>query len=248
VSTSGMKKFLRLAILPAVFVLLLPAQEPQLLHLVMTKLQPGAAGEYREMQAKVNEAYKKDSVPWRQVWSTSVFGEPQYVAVFPVGKMERYETPNPVRKMLNDTDYAHYSQQMSRLVASSRSVLVTTRPDLSIASENRKPKRAVVTVLIAEPGKQAAVEAVILSDLKPAWQKAGMKDVWVHQTILGGPVTEYTIVALIDNWAEMDSGGPMVRALGREGWDKIRQKVAGLATSIENSVMAHQPELSYMQP
>lgn len=247
-SMSMLTRVLRLAVLPAVFVLLLPAQEPQLLHLVMTKLQPGAAAEFREMQTKVNEAYKKDGIPWRQVWSTSVFGEAQYVAVFPVGKMERYETPNPVRKMLNDTDYARYIQKVSRLIASNRSALVTTRPDLSIMSEDRQPKRAIVTTLIAEPGRQAAVEAVILNDLKPAWQKAGLKDVWVHLTLLGGPVTEYTIVALIDNWAEMEGGGPLVRALGREGWDKVRQKMAGLATSIENSVMAHQPDLSYMQP
>jgi hypothetical protein len=235
----------RLAISGAAFVLLLPGQQPELQHLVFTKLHPGMAAEYREMQSALNAAYKKEGTPWRHVWSTSVFGEPGYVAAFPVGKMERYDTPNPMRKMLNDTDYANYVQKMSRVVASSHSVLIRTRPDLGISSGRTKPVRALVTTIVVEPGKHAEFEAFVRNDIRPAWQKAGMKDVWVDQTIMGGTSTEYTFLYLFDKWSEMEGGSPMERSLGREAWDKIRSRIAGLATSVKTEVAQFHPELSY---
>jgi hypothetical protein len=237
----------RLALLSAVFTVLLPAQQaqPELQHVIFVKTQPGMVAEWREMQAMVNEAYKKEGTPWRHVWSTAVFGEQMHVIAFPVGKMERYETGNPVRKMLNDAEYARYTQKMSRIVASSHSVLVTTRPDLSISSGRTKPHRAMVTTVVVTPGKYLEFEAFVKNDLIPAWKKAGLKDVWVDQNVMGGNATEYTILTLFDKWSEMDGGGPMVRALGKEGWDKIRARAAGLSTSIRNEVSQFAPELSY---
>lgn len=236
----------RLAISAAASVLLLPAQQqPELQHLIFTKLHPGMAAEYREMQATVNAAYKKEGTPWRHVWSTSVFGEPGYVVAFPVGKMERYDTPNPMRKMMNDMEYANYLQKMSRIVASSHNVLIRTRPDLGLSSGRTKPVRALVTTIVVEPGKNMEFEAFIRNDIKPAWQKAGMKDVWVDQLVMGGASTEYTFLYLFDKWSEMEGGSPMERALGREAWDKIRSKIAGLATSVKTEVAQFHPDLSY---
>lgn len=236
----------RLAVSAAAFVLVLPAQQqPELQHLIFTKLQPGMATEFREMQAVINAAYKKDGTPWRHVWSTAIFGEQGYVVAFPVGKMERYDTPNPMRKMMNDMEYAAYQQKMSRIVAGSHSVLIRTRPDLGISSGRTKPMRALVTTIIVEPGKFVEFEAFVRNDIKPAWQKAGMKDVWVDQVIMGSSATEYTFLYLFDKWSEMEGGTPMERALGREAWDKVRSKIAGLATSVKTEVAQFHPDLSY---
>lgn len=236
----------RLALSAAAFVLLLPAQQqPELQHVIFTKLHPGMASEFREMQAVYNAAYKKEGTPWRHVWSTSVFGEPGYVVAFPVGKMERYDTPSPVRKMMNDMEFASHQQKMSRIVASSHSVLVRTRPDLGLSSGRTKAVRALVTTIVVTPGKNQEFEAFIKNDVKPAWQKAGMKDVWADQTVMGGVSTEYTFLYLFDKWSEMEGGSPMERALGREAWDKIRGKIAGLATSVRTDVAQLHADLSY---
>lgn len=235
----------RLALSAAAFVMLLPAQQPELQHVIFTKVQPGMAAEYREMQAVFNAAYKKEGTPYRAVWSTAVFGEPGWVSVFPVGKMERYDTPNPMRKMMNDTEYANYQQKMGRIVASSHSVLVRTRPDLGLSSGRTKPVRALVTTIVVTPGKNQEFEAFIKNDVRPAWQKAGMKDVWADQTIMGGVSTEYTFLYLFDKWSEMEGGSPMERALGREAWDKIRSRIAGLATSVRTDVANYHADLSY---
>lgn len=239
---------LRLAVLSTALPLMLPAQQaPQILHLTYVKVQPGMAMDYREMQQTVMAASKKDGTPWRDVWSTNVFGEPMFVTVFPVGKMERYDTPNPVRKMLDDTEYARYLQRMGRIVANSANVLVRTRPDLSIQSGAAEATRAVITTIDVVPGKQAEFEAFVKSDLKPTWQKAGMKDVWVHQTLMGGSQTEYTIVGLFSKWAEMNDGSPLERSLGMEGMLKLRAKGYGIVNRISNMAAMKIPELSYAQ-
>jgi len=201
--------------------------------------------DFREMQAAINEAFKKEGIPWRAVWTTAVFGEQGFVVAFPVGKMERYDSPNPVRKAMNDADYARYTQKMNRIVASSHSVLVRTRPDLGISSGRATPSRAVVTTVVVEPGKGAAFEAFVKNQLMPAWQKGGMKDVWVDQTLMGSASTEYTFLYLFDKWAEMEGGSPMEKALGKEAWDKVRSNIAGLATSVKTEVAMYVPELSY---
>jgi hypothetical protein len=237
----------RLALSAAASALLLPAQpgSSELQHVIFTKVQPGMAADFREMQAEINEAYKKEGTPWRAVWTTAIFGEPGYVVAFPVGKMERYDTPNPVRKSMNDADYARYTQKMARIVASTHHVLVRTRPDLGISSGRTTANRAVVTTVVVEPGKTAAFEAFVKNHLIPAWQKGGMKDVWVDQTLMGSAANEYTFLYLFDKWAEMEGGSPMEKALGREGWDKVRSNIAGLAKSVKTDVAAYVPELSY---
>lgn len=235
----------RLALSAAAFALLLPAQQSELQHVTFVKLHPGMAAEYREIQAATNAAYKKEGAPYRSVWATAIFGEQMYVTVFPVGKMERYESPSPMRKVMNDTEYANYQQKMRRIVASSQSVLVRTRPDLGLSSGRTKPARALVTTIVVTPGKLQEFEAFVKNDLKPAWQKGGMKDVWADQTIMGGISTEYTFLYLFDKWSEMEGGNPMERALGREAWDKIRARIAGLATSVRTDVAQYQADLSY---
>lgn len=237
---------IELAIVSALILLPLSAQERQLLHIVSTKLQPGALAEYREMQTPVNQALKKDGIPWRQVWSTAVFGDPMFVSAVPVEKMDRYETPNPVRKMMNDADYELYVKKMSRLVAESKSKLVVTRPDLGLSSGRSIPKHAVITTVVVAPGRHAEFESYVKSEVIPAWKKAGIKDVWANAAVFGTYSTEYNFVALFDDWSEMNGGGPIVRVLGQEAWDNVRSKIAGLATSVQNGIASYHPALSYM--
>lgn len=237
----------RLAFSAAAFVLLLPAQQPQseLLHFVTVKVHPGMSTEWLEMQAAINAAFKKEGVPWRHLWSTAVFGEPTFISVFPVGKMERYESPNPLQKTMSGVDFANFMQKAGRVVASSHGVLARTRPDLGLSSGRRKPHRALATTLVVEPGKHAAFEAYIKNDLKPVWQKGGMKDVWVAQSLIGASPTEYTVLYLFDKWTELEGGSPMERALGPEGWEKLRSKVAGVVSSVRNATIMFHTEQSY---
>lgn len=241
-------RFVRLAVLAAAVPLLLPAQQQsQMLHITYYKVQPGMAQDFREMQKIQNEAHKKAGTPWRDVWSTLIFGEPMFVTVFPVGKMTRYNSPNPVRAMLNDTDYARYIQQMSKIVASSQNVLVRTRPDLGISGGRQAAKYAVVTTVEVMPGKQTAFEGFITADLKPVWQKAGLKEVWVHTPVLGDSNVQYVILGLFDDWNEMEGGTAIERALGVEGARKLRDKAAGMTVSVKNMAATRIAELSYMQ-
>lgn len=237
----------RSAILTAAFTLGVYAQQqPELMHMTMVKVHPGMGPEWLELQAQAKAAYQKDGVPWRHVWVPAVFGDAVYYTVFPVGKMERYESPNPMRKTMKEAEYNLYVRRMTRVLSSSQSVLATSRPDLGLGSGRAKPVRAVATTVVVEPGKNMAFEAFVKSELRPAWQKAGMKEVWVAQMLLGGSTTEYVVLYLFDKWSEMEGGSPMERALGKQAWDQVRQKIAGLATSVRNEVIALDQDLSYL--
>lgn len=243
------KLALQFGAVAAAAVLTLTAQQPQpqMLHITIVSVNPGMGPDYEDAQKNINDAHKKQGTPWRDVWTNAIFGEPGYVTVFPVGKMARYDSQNPMRAAMNDMEYARYLQRMSRIVRTAKNVLVRTRPELSIRSNEQKPNTlAVVTTLNVPYGKQADFENFVKGDLRAAWQKSGVKDAWVHQTVLGGATTEYVIVALFEKWAEMEGGSPLERTLGPTGMLELRAKGAGLVTHIENRTMRRVEALSYV--
>ena len=92
----------------------------------------------------------------------------------------------------------------------------------------------------------STIYGFVKSEILPVLKKAGVKDYWVHQTILGGDPNEFVVLSLVPNMAELDKPSPMVRVLGREGWLKLTGKIAGVVSSVDMSVTRLDPELSIL--
>jgi len=225
----------------------LPQEEkPQMLRLAYAKVNPDMMGEFGDVQKIVNDALKKSGLPWRQVWGPSVFGEAGlWVAVTPVRNYAQFDEENPMRKALGDRDFERYLNRARHVFGDVRYSLVVTVPELTIASDRTGPPTfARIMQVRVLPGKSAAFEAMIKTQLLPALKQAGVKDYWVNRTVLG-PGGEYTVVHVFDKWAELDTLPTTPKLLGEEGFKTFMQGVAETVQSTESFVMRHAAEYSF---
>jgi hypothetical protein len=206
-------------------------QAPAWLRLAYVKVKPSMTNEYLATQKQVSDAFKKAG-QHRDLWTTAGFGEVgAYVGVTPLNKLADLDSPGPVQKAMGEAGYERYLAQVRNCLESVSYKAVLMRPELSLVRENAPPaKMAVVVNVQVAPGRTTDFEALIKSDYLPAWKKGGADEVWVNQSVFGVTGPEYIIVVTIPNFAELDKGNAMTRALGPEGAAKLSQKSAGIIT------------------
>lgn len=220
---------------------------PQMLRMATVKVKLGMNAEYEAAQKEVSDALKKAGVPWRQVWTTTTFGDVgTYVSVTPISKFAEFDQIPPAVKAMGETKYQQYLARVGRCLDSVNYRALIYRPDLSLMSDRQTPvAMALVVTLVVTPGKEAAYEAIIKSDIVPALKKAGVKDAWVHRTLFGGSQSEYTVVVLYEKFAEVDAGSPLARGLGAEGMAALTAKTQGMIQSTNYVFARHIAELSF---
>ena len=224
-------------------------KQPQRIHISVTKVKPDMVRTFEALvKNEVIPAQKKGGTQARYTWQTALFGESyEYVTAYPIGQMAQYDEPSPLTKALGREQAADLGSRLRNCYESNHSYVVMLRRDLSIESgSSEAPKMATVTTVRVVPGKALEFESFVKSEILPVMKKAGLKDYWAHQTMLGGDPNEYVILSLIPNMAELDRPSPAIRVLGREGWLKLTGKIAGVVASVDTTVSRFVPELSFM--
>lgn len=222
------------------------AQTPnQMMRISTTKVKLGMLNDYQQGQKMLNAAYKKAGAPWREVWSTSLFGEAgNFVSVAPVTNMAQFDTPGPVTHMSVE-DRLTYQNLTRNCVESSRYVLGQSVDALSIRSERTSPpKFARVINVRVKPGKQLEFEDFVKTLVLPAMKGAGVKDYWVIRTVLGGALGEYTILTIFDKWAEMDAMMSPEKLFGAQ-YKAYLAKIAETVDNADSMVARTHPDLSF---
>ena len=219
---------------------------PYRLRLAEIHVRVGQTADFEALAKLANEASKKFGIPWRETWSVSQFGEGGvYYAVSPVKNFAQFDEDGPLSK-LSVEDRLSYANLARNAVESAHYKLIEIANDLSIVSDRKElPKMARVTVVHALPGKAVELEAVIKDLLLPAMKAAGVKDFWVHRTVVGGPLSEYTYLLLFDKWADLDALPGTPKLLG-DNYGKYMARVAASVGGAENMVIKLDPKLTYM--
>ncbi len=224
----------------------LGAQTPnQMMRIATSKVKLGMLSDYQEGQKLLNAAYKKAGAPWREVWSSTVFGEAGvYVSVSPVTSMAQFDTASPLTQMSVE-DRLKYQNLSRNCIESTHYVLGQSVDALSIRSERTTPpKYARVLNVQTKAGKQVEFESFVKTIVLPAMKNAGVKDYWVVRTLLGGGVGSYTILTIFDKWAEMDAILSPEKLYGAQ-FQAYLAKVAETVDHAESMVAQTQPELGY---
>jgi hypothetical protein len=221
-------------------------EAPYRLRLAEIHVRVGQSADFEALAKLANEASKKFGIPWRETWSVSQFGEGGvYYLVSPVKNFAQFDEQGPL-SALSVEDRLTYANLARNAVESSHYKLIEIANDLSLVSDRKDlPKLARITVVHTLPGKGADLEATIKDLLLPAVKAAGVKDFWVHRTVVGGPIGEYTYVLLFDKWADLDALGSMQKLLG-DNYGSYMARVAAAVQSGENMVIKLDPKLTYM--
>lgn len=222
-------------------------KSPSLLGVLVSRVKPDMIQEFENLSKNgLNPALKKAGVPFRQVWTTATFGNLyEYVSVSPIDKFADFDGTPALDRALGKDGAATVLAKIRRCVGDSSRSAMLFRPDLSIVKDSTTPKMAVITTLRLAIGKGPDYESWLKSDLLPALRKSEIDGYWVHQTVFGGNINEWTALTLVRNYADLDGEGPLIRALGREAVGKILAKAAPFVVSVERSIARTRPDLSY---
>ena len=223
------------------------AAVPQFLAVNVVHVKPELALEWEDFQKKETiPTLQKAGIRQRDAWRTAI-GEAFEVAFLtPMASLAVRDEPNPMVKALGEEGARAYAAKNRRLIASSRSFVIRTRPDLSYApTSNESPKLGVLSSLSIAPGRITDYENHVKTDVLPIQKKAQSLGYLVSQTIFGGDGSEFVTLTLVNSFAELDKGPAAVRVLGPEGAAKLSAKSAGIISRTERIVIRYDPELSF---
>jgi len=114
-----------------------------------------------------------------------------------------------------------------------------------MASMTGPPKLAVVTGLSIVPGRAAAFENLVKTEVLPVMKKADVNGYFVSQTMFGGDAWGYTSVIFYDSFAEIGKGSAFVRVLGPAGAAALFAKLGGVIAHQERMIARFNPDLSF---
>lgn len=228
------------------------AQPPQWSSISIVRVKPDMVAEWQDLQKNVvNPALKKAGVKERSVFETAVFGESyEYVVITPITSFAQYDEPmSLLRKTIGEDAYRDYQTKARRCVVSAHTFGELARLDLSYMGKmmtmTGPPKLVVVNSVSVVPGRAAAFESLVKTDILPAVKKADVTGYFVSQTMFGGDAWGYTSVTFVDSFAEIGKGSPILRALGPAGAASLFAKFAGVVAHQERMIARFNPELSF---
>ena len=187
------------------------APTPQWNSISVVRVKPDMVIEWQDLQKNVvNPALKKAGIKERSVFETAVFGTSyEYVIISPIASFAQYDEPmSPLRKALGDDAWRDYVAKSRRCIVSSQTFADLERPDLSYmgrtASMTGPPKLVVVNSMSVVPGRAAAFESVVKTEVLPVMKKADVIGYFMNQTVFGGDGNGYTSVVFmtaLPSWA-----------------------------------------------
>jgi hypothetical protein len=226
-----------------------PAPAAQQVYWVtVTKVKPEMANEYVEfLKNETLPAYKKGGGKAWATWTTTILGEGgEYWLVRPLDSLKQFDEPSFLVKALGEAGTQAWAAKRAKLIVSSRSFLITARPDLSVAPKtNEAPKIGVGARTSVTPGRDADYVKG-LKELVSVVGKTNAKGVLVSKVGLGGDPNEYIALVLFDSFADIEAFFQSFVKAAAEA--KLAPAAAGVAAHTEWAVYRYVPELSIQPP
>jgi hypothetical protein len=110
-------------------------------------------------------------------------------------------------------------------------------------AQETKPELTIITVYTVKLEMRSAFEAA-QKEVTEAYRRAGVPTRVVSSTLLGN-LAEYVAAYPIDKLAELDEPDPMVRALGRDGAEKLVRRYGICVTDARRFLTVTRPDLGF---
>jgi hypothetical protein len=221
-------------------------QRPQFLVLSVIDVKPDMMAEFGELQAQTMKAQQKGGQAWRETWNVMQFGNPHRVGVLrPLTSFSELDGQSFTIKGAGAEQARVINERARRMIVAQQIYALRARPELGYGTRPAQPNLAVFSTVTIVPGRSTDFENIVKTDIVPAWKKAGEPYLGVSQVVLGGETNRYLMLTLVGDFAGLDKGHPMLRALGPENFAKFDQKLAGIVAKIESEVVRFNAALSF---
>jgi hypothetical protein len=171
-------------------------------------VKPSMVSEYVELQKQLNDAAKAAGQSGRGVWQ-EVRGD--LLTFHTVSRLESFaqydEDGNPP---MDEDAWAKWLEAIGDVTASSSRTIMRTHPEYSIpVEEESTPSLLIVRRTTVAPGRSGAFHDWIENKLVPALKNGGAEGVTFSHVAFGGNTDDWISASRIDNWAELDTPGPL---------------------------------------
>ena len=210
---------------------------PPWVRLNIVHVEPQMIDEFIALQQQLTADAKENKVPWRIVSRTEAFGNSyRFMIATPMrqlAELDRPSQPNP--SLVN---------RLRRCITERESYAVRDMPDLANPlPEDKEPGLMVFSLAKIAPGREQDYVDMMRSDVLPHFKDANYN--YVSGSMAFGGVGAFIHVFYVDNYAELDLGSPVMRALGSDGAQEVTKKFSGVVTSNEQWIARVIKDASY---
>jgi hypothetical protein len=236
-----------LALLPLVCLLAAPlplaAQSPPApapwTQLTIVHVAPAMIDEYIAVQREIAARARKGGPAFRIVSRTEVFGDTfRFLVMTPVQSLASFDARN------SDNELAALNGRLQKYITSQQTYAIRTLPEIdNPLPDKEQPGLIVVNLVRVAPGREQDYYNVMKSDFLPHFNKAEVHH--LNGTLALGGESGYIHQFYMKDFAKLDEGSPVVKALGAAGAQAVTAKFAGIVTSSELWTTRLIPDLSY---
>jgi hypothetical protein len=224
------------------------AQNGNIRSITFVSIKPDRIGDFQAELKEVHALMKKNnSTRYTSVW-LSLTGPREYAIVSYYSKWSELDAGADPSAKEDAADLARLQTRMVDCASSWRRTIEVIQPDLSLPPGEEAPKMVRVLTTIVRPEKFDEYLKLIKTDVLPAAQKGGLKTYIFAEAKYGAPNTQVSSVIAMDKWAELDEPMGIEKALGKEGYQALLQKIRPLVVQSEANEYRFQPDLSYLPP
>ncbi|HEY7818983.1 MAG TPA: hypothetical protein VIG29_12240 [Vicinamibacteria bacterium] len=214
-----------------------PKDEAPWVQLTFVDVIPSMVEEFVAVQRELTARAKDAKIPWRTVSRTEVFGDTyRFVIATPVRTLAAFDkAPAPDAALVTRAE---------RCITRRESYAVRSLSELSKPlPADQKPDLMLVNVANVFPGREQDYVNVMKSDFLPHFDEAKVH--YATGLLAFGGESGFLHVFYVPNFAELDKGSPVMRALGPEGAQAVTAKLSGVVSSSSLWIARVLPELSY---
>ena len=211
------------------------------LQLTIVQVEPAMIDEYVALQRDISTRMRRGGPAWRTVSRTEGFGDTyRFVILSPLANLASLDAA--ARNV--DPELAALNGRAQKYVKSQQTIAIRSTPEIDKPlAANQQPALMVVNIAKVFPGREQDYFNIMKSDFLPHFDKANFS----HLTglITFGAETGYVHFFYVSNFAALDQGSPVVKALGAAGAQAVTAKLSGVVTSTEQWIVRLVPDLSY---
>ena len=215
-------------------------EPPPWVEMTIVHVAPDRVDEFLAAQREISALDQAAGVPWRSVGRTAVFGDTyRFVITAPFSDFARLDRPGDA-----EPGRAAVVDRIRNAITSRVTWAVRTTPTLdNPLPADEAPALMVVQVVSVAPGREQDYLRVMAEDVLPHFDEAEM-----HHTsgaLTFGGEGGYVHVFHVDDFAALDQGSPMVRALGGPAALEVTAKLSGVVLRSEQWLVRYLPDVSF---
>ena len=210
------------------------------MQVTFVHVEPAMVDEYISVQRDYAAKAKKGPTPGRTMSRVEVGDPYQFIITSPVTNLASFDAA--ARNV--DAELSALNAKMLKYVTGQQTYVIRSIPEIdNPLPNNQSPVLMIFNVARVFPGREQDYLNVMKSDFLPHFNKANFYH--VNGAITFGGSSGFIHLFYMNNFAALDSGSPVVKALGPAGAQAVTAKLSGIVSSSEQWIARVNPELSY---